>query len=245
MSRNNRWWYEGGRKPSQEDIESELHSLARSRTVGEYRTGGFLALGALWGKPRWDSTSGVPLYGWDDALASAIARIRDPGHREAASALFGSHALRWTSLRERQTMAARHFGVGYDAYRRRRRSGMSLYEETVAELARSIVALGDLPPAPSSTVPNGGGSPLRTGTLEVTTVNSMGGQAGGYELRVRVPEDVYRQLQKMALEQNVDLGELLRRALLLEDFAFANRDKHLILSDEEDTPSEEVVLNWK
>jgi hypothetical protein len=232
------------------DLVEELYSLARTRTVGEFRRSRFPALSDLCGAPRqgFDFATGLPRYGWDGAIATAISRIPDPRHREAAEAIFGSHARRWTSLRERQSLAAEQFGVGYDAYRRRRRNGLSLYEETVSELASSIETL-----APAyedegrdrlGAVRVGSSPHVKKGEVHVNASTSMPARDGNRELRLRVTDDGFKALQTMAINQNLTLGELIRRALITQEFLFAHRDQQLFLVDQGNHRQQEIEFHW-
>lgn len=90
-----------------------------------------------------------------DLVGDAVDAVRDPAHRQAATALFGFGDRRWRPLTQRGAEAARTFGLGWDAYRRRRPStGSSLLEETIEELARGLV------PPRSAAAPTASTSPL-------------------------------------------------------------------------------------
>lgn len=72
----------------------------------------------------------------------AIAAMSDTAHRQAAEELLSIGPLRWQPLTRRGAAAAAAFGLGWDGYRRRRATtGTSLLDETVAELATTIVSL--------------------------------------------------------------------------------------------------------
>lgn len=70
-------------------------------------------------------------------------------HRQAATALLAYGSGRWRPLTKRGSEAAAAFGLGWDAYRRRREStGSSLVMETLTELAS--VLLGATEPSPAT-----------------------------------------------------------------------------------------------
>ena len=75
-----------------------------------------------------------------EVLGRAIGAVGDPDHRRAAAALLAFEAGRWRPLSRRGADAASVFGLGWDAYRRRRaKTGTSLLQETLHELALAIV----------------------------------------------------------------------------------------------------------
>lgn len=69
---------------------------------------------------------------------AAVEAVHDHAHREAARCLLASGGQRWRPLKARGGDAGALFGCGWDAYRRRRTSGPSLLDETVAAVAEAL-----------------------------------------------------------------------------------------------------------
>ena len=125
-----------------------------------------------------------------DLIDTGIDRIDDPAHRRAAAALLGGGDGRWRTVAARGSEAAREFGCGWDAYRRKRASGASQLDDTLEVLAESLrtaAATGQVPAAvdgdfatlgptaagPTATGPTGATStvvlgPITPGTIEET-----------------------------------------------------------------------------
>lgn len=89
-------------------------------------------------------------------IEAGLEAMPDGDHRRAATSLLSYGSGRWRPLTKRGSEAAAAFGLGWDAYRRRRDStGSSLVMETLTELAGVIVA-ADVPeaaPPPPGEVP--------------------------------------------------------------------------------------------
>ena len=190
----------------------------------------------------WQRTE-LPTDTLGEFLEDAIGRIPDQSHRAAALDIFGENAPGWASLRERQTRAATHFAIGYDAYRRRRRSGRSLYDDTVAALAASLergkpADRGPLPSRPAL----GTASALRRGQLQVSTLLQPSANVGRRVITLELPEEAYQELQLMAERHDLRLGELIRRALLVQDFLFLEPGKRLLIDDGE--VARELLFAW-
>ena len=84
-------------------------------------------------------------------IETGLADMPDGDHRQAATALLAYGTGRWRPLTKRGAEAAAAFGLGWDAYRRRREStGSSLVVETLTELAG--VLIGEAEPARSPTL---------------------------------------------------------------------------------------------
>lgn len=82
-------------------------------------------------------------------IEAGLAAMPEGDHRRAATSLLSYGTGRWRPLTKRGSEAAASFGLGWDAYRRRRDStGSSLVMETLTELAGVIVAAVDLDAAP-------------------------------------------------------------------------------------------------
>ncbi len=129
--------------PTYEELVQELMVLARLRSLGRFRTTELPALYSLPGVRGDSAEAALPILSerLRESTATALARIHDAHHRRAAAFIFDFGDYRWTPLQMRQSQAAKVFGVGFDAYRRRKPTGMSLYQETVLELALALVSL--------------------------------------------------------------------------------------------------------
>lgn len=73
-------------------------------------------------------------------IEAGLVAMPDGDHRQAATALLAYGSGRWRPLTKRGSEAAAAFGLGWDAYRRRREStGSALVMETLTELASVLI----------------------------------------------------------------------------------------------------------
>lgn len=138
-------------------VEGELRELARAKSMVELRE---TALAGLTSLARLEPGD---VDGLQRAIDEGIEAIASEPHREAARAIFGSSPHRFEGLGTRHYRAANAFGVGVDAFRKRRPAKPSRYDEVISELCRAIVAThGSLPEsASSSVIPSAGGRRCR------------------------------------------------------------------------------------
>lgn len=134
-----------GDAPEDENpLARELRVLVGLRSRTAIRDRSFPALEALLPDDTPDDRD-VRYAKVQNLLDEAIGGMRDAGHQRAATALLSSGPQRWLPLTQRGPEAANAFGLGWDAYRRRRdTTGTSLLQETLDELASTLS--GDRPP---------------------------------------------------------------------------------------------------
>ena len=229
--------------PSPEAIADDLHALARARSLTSFLHSRHTALAELVRSLSHSDDDGLLSRGEAvrTAIMDAIARIPDERHRMAASAIFEHGALNsgyGMPLGQRQYQAAEAFNVAYDTYRRRGRMGMSLYDETIAELAvalKNVASRAALVPA--SREP----SALRADQVVIETSETEWDGSG--RLTLRMPQKAYAELGRLAEALGVSEAEVLRRALLLARALFTDGEKRVLLVDDEGR-SNEIVLLW-
>lgn len=194
-------------RAAHDEIVVDLAALARVRALGRFRTTDFPALYRLPGV-RQGSEPELPVAseGLRLAVAAAISLIPDDGHRHAASAIFSFDARRWSALRVRQSEAAHKLGVGLDAYRRRRSGCMSLYAETLCEMAIALTRIDDT---------TGEGTPISSqdqGTDAGYPSAPLGGRPSDYRQFVsKLRSADYTGLASLAESGFVEFGRALSR----------------------------------
>ncbi len=144
-------------------IASELRALLKERAETELDPAAFPHLIQL-AASRGLDTPAIRAIDLQELLDQAVANVPDDIARQSLEALLGSGSLRFRSVKERATSAARNSGVSYDAYRRKDTGRMStdlhllaqqLACATPAERVNTEQANAGLPPDTPGTAPPG------------------------------------------------------------------------------------------
>ncbi len=162
-------------------LRTELREVARLRSLESLRTVDLPALYALPCFCPGEPSSPDRLDQLTTCTNAAVELIPAGPYRDAADAIFGFREDRFTALKERMQLAGGAFGVGSEAFRKRRTDDRpSRFEETCDELAGAFIRL---PPQPTVD-PASAATPLKADTGDGTAgppaqVSPRAGPASG------------------------------------------------------------------